>query len=75
MNSNKPKPVKSSYIAAYSYNPDSYELSITFKNGVERTYKDVKPPLMSQVFDSSGSVGSKFIRLIGRKHKGSEEQE
>ena len=60
------KPLKSSLLQAYSYDANSHELTVTYKDGNEYTYSRVDPSLMSKVFDSSGSVGSKFVRLIKR---------
>lgn len=63
----KPKPVNSSYIAAYEYDADKYTLTVLLKNGTELKYKDIKPPTISSVFDSPGSVGSKFLKQIAAK--------
>lgn len=63
------KPVKSSLITAYSYNHEDSTLDVVFKDGTERTYKNVTPAEMSQVFDSSASIGKAFHKLIGRSHK------
>lgn len=63
-NSPKQKPVQSSLITAYVYDNQSYQLTVTFKDGAEWSYKGVTPDVLSQVFDSPKSIGSKFIRLI-----------
>ena len=69
------KPIKSSLIQAYSYNEKTLDLDIVFKDGVERTYHKVNPDTMSLVFDSSGSIGSKFHKLIGKGHKWSQTED
>ena len=73
MSDNKLKPVKSSMINGYSYDSESLELTVQFKNGVEKTYKHVPPPTMSAVFDTPGSIGSKFHKLIGKRYQSSDE--
>ena len=73
--SNELKPIKSSLIQAYSYDPESKVLDVVFKDGTELSYKDVDPPTMSQVFDKSQSVGKAFHRLIKGKHKSQPTQE
>lgn len=66
---NEYKPVKSSLVSAYSYNPDSYTLDVMFKDGTEMQYQNVMPPEMSHIFDSSGSIGSKLLKVLkGHKH-------
>lgn len=62
------KPVSSKLIAGYSYNADTQVLSVNFATDPDTTweYSPVDPPLMSQVFDSSGSAGSLFIKHIKR---------
>ena len=62
------KPVKSSLIQAYEYNPKDMTLDIVFKDGTERTYQKVNPAEMSAVFDSAQSIGKAFHRIIGRGH-------
>lgn len=71
----KPKVVKSSLLQAYSYDAETYKLTVTFNDGTEKVYKDVDPPTLSKVFDSPGSIGSKFKRFIGSLKQGVEEQE
>jgi len=66
---NKQKIVKSSLIQAYSYDPHEMTLSITFQDGTEIDYFKVPPPEMSKVFDTPGSVGSKFRKLIAHKYQ------
>lgn len=66
---NELKPIKSSLIAAYSYDPNSYILNVVFKSGVEKAYKEIKPDVMAKVFQSGGSVGSKFHRFIRSQYK------
>ncbi len=70
---NDPKPkqtiVNSSLIQAYSYDHDNLTLSVTFRDGTEVDYFDVPPPVMSSVFDHSGSIGSNFIKRISRSFK------
>lgn len=61
--------VKSTLIQAYSYDSESQTLSVIFKDGAEFDYQQVPPPVMSQVFDSPGSIGSKFRKLIGHQYK------
>ncbi len=70
---NKPKVVQSTSIQSYDYDDTKYTLTVTFKNGTEYTYKGVKPDVMSNVFDSSGSLGRKFYKLIGQKVKGTKQ--
>lgn len=67
--SDKLKPVQSSLLQAYSYDSDSLELTVIYKDGTQIKYKNVPPPVMSQVFDSPGSIGSKFLKLISRRFK------
>ena len=64
----KYRPVKSSLLAGYSYDSQTQVLSVQFKDGSEKDYKDIDPPTMSKIFDSPGSVGSKFLKATrGRK--------
>lgn len=63
------KPVKSTLIRAYSYDSQSQTLSVIFTDGAEFDYEKVDPPTMSKVFDSPGSTGSKFRKLIAGKFK------
>jgi hypothetical protein len=63
------KIVKSSLIRAYSYDSQSLTLSVTFTDGSEFDYEKVDPPTMSKVFDSPGSVGGKFRKLIANNFK------
>ena len=58
-------------IKAYSYSIEDKSLAIVFNDGTERTYKNVPPDTMSQVFDAPGSIGSKFHRLIGKRYQSS----
>lgn len=67
--SNKEKIVNSKSIRAYSYDAQTYKLSVTFADGAEYEYSNVMPDVMSQVFDSPRSIGSKFRRLIAYKYK------
>lgn len=64
MSDSKQTVVKSSIIQAYDYNDRTYELNVTFKDGAEWLYKGVTPDVMSSVFDSAGSIGSKFLKKI-----------
>ena len=68
---NKEKIVNSSIIQSYTYNPDTQTVDIVFKSDTGNTwqYAKVTQSLIDQVFNSSGSVGSKFIRLIKNGHK------
>lgn len=61
--------VKSSLIQAYEYNAETQTLSVTFQDGAEFDYEKVDPPTMSKVFDSPGSVGSKFQKFISKRFK------
>lgn len=63
------KPVNSTLIRAYSYDSSTQTLSVTFTDGAEFDYEKVDPPTMSKVFDSPGSTGSKFHKLIAGKFK------
>lgn len=67
------KPLKSSLLSGYSYDAQSKDLMVMFKDGTELTYKDVNPDTMSKVFDSPGSIGSKFLKNIARTHKASQD--
>ena len=58
------KPVKSSTLAGYSYDDKAYVLTVAFNNGKVFQYLNVFPNVMSEVFDSGPSIGSKFHRLI-----------
>lgn len=66
------KPLKSTLLTSYSYDAKSYELTVTFRNGDELTYQDVRPDVFSKVFESGGSLGSKFLRNIAKTHKTSQ---
>jgi hypothetical protein len=57
-------PVKSSILAGYAYDIKGHILTVRFNNGTEHEYYNVFPPVISQVFDTPGSIGSKFIKLI-----------
>jgi hypothetical protein len=56
--------IKSSLIETWSYDSQTQELEITFKSGSSFKYLGVSPDIISKVFDSPGSIGSKFIRFI-----------
>lgn len=56
--------VNSSLISSYSYDVSNYVLTVTLYNGESWAYQGVMPPVVSQVFDSPGSVGAKFSKLI-----------
>jgi hypothetical protein len=60
------KPVRSSSIVAYSYDPDSMLLTVNFVSDpdTDHVYKNVPPNIVSQVFDTSRSVGKAFRSLI-----------
>lgn len=62
------KPVKSTMIAAYEYDSQAMMLSVYFVSDpdTEHVYMNVSPDVMSAVFDSGGSLGSKFIKRIQR---------
>lgn len=61
---NTPKVVRSHTIKAYDYDANTYGLTVWFNGGDEYHYDHVTPDVMSSVFDTPGSVGSKFYRLI-----------
>lgn len=63
------KKVNSSIISSYEYDSQKYVLTVTFKTGNSWQYKNVMPPVVSQVFDSPGSIGSKFKRLISKQYQ------
>ncbi len=63
------KIVNSSSIQAYEYDAEAMTLSVTFKDGSEYDYQGVPPPVISKVFDSSGSIGSKFKKYISHSFK------
>jgi len=67
-NSNDLQPIKSKLISGYSYDAATRTLSVAFVSSPDDThlYSPVDPPTMSLIFDSSGSIGSNFIRLIKR---------
>jgi hypothetical protein len=56
--------IKSSLLDTYTYNNQTLELEVTFKSGDSWVYKNVDPGTISKVFDSPGSIGSKFVKLI-----------
>lgn len=58
------KKVNSSLISSYMYDSTNYVLTVTLYNGEDWEYKGVMPPVISQVFDSPGSIGAKWTRLI-----------
>lgn len=66
--------VNSSSIRSYSYDVSSQTLVVQFvgADGDDHVYSNVTPDVISKVFDSGGSVGSKFHKLIkqgGFSHK------
>ncbi len=65
----KLEPVNSSLIAAYGYDSTNYVLLVRFKSEKANRlhqYSPVYPPTVSEVFDTPGSIGSKFIKQIQR---------
>lgn len=60
----KEQKVNSSLVSSYSYDSSKYVLTVTLYNGESWSYQGVMPPVVSQVFDSPGSVGAKYSRLI-----------
>ena len=62
--------LKSSILSSYTYNSTEYILTVTYNDGESYMYKNIMPPTISNVFDSPGSIGSKFIRLIRSKSQG-----
>lgn len=56
--------LKSSLLSSYSFDDSTLDLSVTFSDGSSWLYRKVEPSVVSKVFDSPGSIGSKFIRLI-----------
>lgn len=58
------KIVNSTLIQSYSYDSEAYTLSVSFKDGTDVDYYNVMPPVVSSVFDSPGSVGSKFLKQV-----------
>lgn len=61
--------VKSSLIQSYQYDHKDLKLSVTFRDGTQFDYFNVPPPVVSSVFDHSGSVGGNFIKRIGKSFK------
>ncbi len=61
--------VKSTLIQAYSYDHQAQTLSVTFRDGTDVDYFNVPPPIMSKVFDTPGSVGSKFRKQIAHNYR------
>lgn len=61
--------VNSGSINCYDYDSDKRVLTVTFKpSGSQYEYKNVTPSIVSAVFETGGSIGSKFYSLI--KHGG-----
>lgn len=60
--------LNSTLLQAYSYDPHAYTLSVVFKDGTAVEYYNVLPPAVSEVFDTPGSVGSKFRKQIARNY-------
>ena len=58
--------LNSTLLQGYSYDPQAYTLSVTFKDGTDIDYVNVPPPVVSKVFDTPGSVGSKFVKHIAK---------
>lgn len=58
------KPVSSKGLSGYSYNDQSYVLTVQYPNGQVWSYFNVFPNVISQVFDSGGSIGSNFHHLV-----------
>lgn len=64
------KVTNSSLIQSYTYDQESKTLSIVYKsNGAQWDYKGVPPSVVDSVFNSSGSIGTKFHSLIKRQYK------
>jgi hypothetical protein len=60
------KLVQSGSIIGYSYDSNSYILDVFYKgrNQAIHRYNNVFPPVISQIFDSSGSIGRKAQLLL-----------
>jgi hypothetical protein len=62
--------LNSSLLQSYSYDPKTYVLTVTYKTrgNKKASYVNVFPSVISQVFDGSGSVGSRFLKLIAKNY-------
>lgn len=60
--------VSSSSVYGYSYDSRTLKLTVYYKGRSAATheYSDVTPPMVSQVFDSGGSIGLKARKVLGR---------
>ena len=59
------KLVSSSTLQSYDYDDKTYTLTVTYKsNGHKWNYFLVYPNLIAQIFESGGSIGSKFHSMI-----------
>lgn len=59
--------VNSSTVLTYDYDSESHVLHIKYKmNGSEWDYHNITQSTVDAVFNSGGSVGSKFHHLIKR---------
>ena len=58
--------IDSSSILGYSYDSDSYELLVWYRGKKETIYRylNVSPPVMSQIFDFSNSVGKEARKTL-----------
>ncbi len=58
--------VNSSSIIGYTYDSNEYKLTVYYKGKSKsvREYSDVMPPMVSKIFDSAGSIGSKAYKNL-----------
>lgn len=58
--------INSKSIVGYSYDANAYVLDVFYQGRKQSIYRYfmVYPPVMSQIFDSSGSMGSKAYNLL-----------
>ena len=61
--------LNSTLLQQYSYDAQAYTLHVTFKDGTDVDYFNVLPPVVSAVFDTPGSVGSKFRQQIAHNYR------
>lgn len=71
MINNNIKVSNSSLIDSFEYDSQTQTLTITYKGqSDEWTYSPVSQSQYDQVFNSSGSIGSKFIKQIRNRIRG-----
>jgi hypothetical protein len=58
-------PLKSSFLAAAGYNPETKVLEVEFKAGRIYQYFDVPPEVYAELIDPEKSAGKTFSRISG----------